>query len=142
MRWRGRGARGAAGARPLMAKRRAEPLMCHVPVKRLLREQALPRAGERRPRAEPGGAGPAALKRPLEEAEAPPGKRHGPGAPRAQPGDTGGGRRAGTVAPQDAPAAEGRADGRGKERAAAAAAAEVAVRDGPASLARRGILSI
>ncbi|XP_014741795.1 PREDICTED: uncharacterized protein C9orf40 homolog [Sturnus vulgaris] len=76
-----------------MAKRRAEPLMCHVPVKRLLREPALPRAGERRPRAEPGCAGPAAPKRPLEEAEAPPGKRLGPGAPRALPGDAGGGRR-------------------------------------------------
>ncbi|XP_059729830.1 uncharacterized protein C9orf40 homolog isoform X2 [Haemorhous mexicanus] len=115
--------RGAAGARPLMAKRRAEPLMCHVPVKRLLREPALPRAGERRPRAELGSTGPAALKRPLEEAEAPPGKRLGPGAPRAQPGDASGGRRGGTVAPQDAPAVEGRAGGRGKEQPAAAAEA-------------------
>ncbi|XP_030113887.4 uncharacterized protein C9orf40 homolog [Taeniopygia guttata] len=103
-----------------MAKRRAEPLLCHVPVKRLLRDPALPRAGERRPRAEPGGA----AKRPLEEAEAPPGKRLGPGAPRAQPGEAGGGRRrrGGTAAAQDAPAAEGRAGGRGKERAAPAAA--------------------
>ncbi|XP_056370414.1 uncharacterized protein C9orf40 homolog [Oenanthe melanoleuca] len=111
-----------AGARPLMAKRRAEPLMCHVPVKRLLREPALPRAGERRPRAEPGCAGPAAPKRPLEEAEAPPGKRLGPGGPRAQPEDAGGGerRRGGTAAPQGAPAAEGRVGGRDKERAAAA----------------------
>ncbi|XP_059729829.1 uncharacterized protein C9orf40 homolog isoform X1 [Haemorhous mexicanus] len=116
--------RGAAGARPLMAKRRAEPLMCHVPVKRLLREPALPRAGERRPRAELGSTGPAALKRPLEEAEAPPGKRLGPGAPRAQPGDASGGRRGGTVAPQDAPAVEGRAGGRGKEQPAAAAEQE------------------
>ncbi|XP_053788077.1 uncharacterized protein C9orf40 homolog isoform X1 [Vidua chalybeata] len=108
----------------VMAKRRAEPLVCHVPAKRPLRDPALPRAGERRPRAEPGCAAPAALKRPLEEAEAPPGKRLGPGAPRAQPGDAGGGRRrrGGTVAPQDAPAAEGRAGGRGKERAAAATA--------------------
>ncbi|KAM4753078.1 transient receptor potential cation channel subfamily M member 6 [Cyanocitta cristata] len=106
-----------------MAKRRAEPLMCHVPVKRLLREPSLPRAGERRPRAEPARAGPAAPKRPLEEAEAPPGKRLGAGGPRAQPGDAGGGRRrrGGTAAPQDAPAAEGRAGGRAKERAAAAA---------------------
>ncbi|XP_068858244.1 uncharacterized protein C9orf40 homolog [Aphelocoma coerulescens] len=118
--------RGAAGARPLMAKRRAEPLMCHVPVKRLLREPSLPRAGERRPRAEPARAGPAAPKRPLEEAEAPPGKRLGAGGPRAQPGDAGGGRRrrGGTAAPQDAPAAEARADGRAKERAAAAAEQE------------------
>ncbi|XP_058684069.1 uncharacterized protein C9orf40 homolog [Poecile atricapillus] len=118
--------RGAAGVRPLMAKRRAEPLMCHVPVKRLLREPALSRAGERRPRGEPGCAGPAAPKRPLEEAEAPPGKRLGPGAPRAQPGDAGGGRRrrGGTVGPQDSPAAEGRAGGRAKERAAAGAEQE------------------
>ncbi|XP_039945147.1 uncharacterized protein C9orf40 homolog [Hirundo rustica] len=109
-----------------MAKRRAEPLMCHVPVKRLLREPALPLAGERRSRAGPGCAGPAAPKRPLEEAEAPPGKRLGPYAPRAQPGDAGGGRRqrGGTAAPQDAPAAEGRAGGRGKERATAAAEQE------------------
>lgn len=98
--------------------------MCHVPVKRLLREPALPRAGERRSRAEPGCAGPAAPKRPLEEAEAPPGKRLGPRAPRAvQPGDAGGGRRqrGGTAAPQDAPAAEERVGGRGKERATVAA---------------------
>ncbi|XP_032940895.2 uncharacterized protein C9orf40 homolog [Catharus ustulatus] len=117
---RAHGASGAAGARPLMAKRHAEPLMCHVLVKRPLREPALPRAGERRPRAEPGCAGPAAPKRPLEEAEAPPGKRLGPGASRAQPGDAGGGRlrRSGTAVPQDAPAAEGRAGRRGKETGA------------------------
>ncbi|XP_063279624.1 LOW QUALITY PROTEIN: uncharacterized protein C9orf40 homolog [Prinia subflava] len=118
--------RGAAGARLLMAKRRAEPLMCHVPVKRLLREPALPRACERRSRAEPGCSGPAALKRPLEEAEGPPGKRLGPGAPRAQPGDAGGERRqrGGTAVPQVAPAAEGRAGGRGQDRAPAAAEQE------------------
>ncbi|XP_066038475.1 uncharacterized protein C9orf40 homolog isoform X2 [Chamaea fasciata] len=104
-----------------MAKRRAETLMCHVPVKRLLREPALPRAGERRSRAEPGCAGPAAHKRPLEEAEAPPGKRLGLGAPQVQPGAAGGGRqqRGETAAPQDAPAAEGRAGRRSEERAAA-----------------------
>ncbi|KAM4878319.1 uncharacterized protein FYW23_014712 [Sylvia borin] len=124
-RLRRRGARplGAAGARPLMAKRRAETLMCHVPVKRLLREPALPRAGERRSRAEPGCAGPAAPKRPLEEAEAPPGKRLGPRAPRAQPEAAGGGRRrrGGTAEPRDAVAEEGRAGGGGEERTAAEA---------------------
>ncbi|XP_066194867.1 uncharacterized protein C9orf40 homolog isoform X2 [Sylvia atricapilla] len=121
MRRRGTRPLGAAGARPLMAKRRAETLMCHVPVKRLLREPALPRAGERRSRAEPGPAGPAAPKRPLEEAEAPPGKRLGPGAPRAQPAAAGGGRRqrGGTAEPRDAAAEEGRAGGRGEERTAA-----------------------
>ncbi|XP_066194866.1 uncharacterized protein C9orf40 homolog isoform X1 [Sylvia atricapilla] len=123
MRRRGTRPLGAAGARPLMAKRRAETLMCHVPVKRLLREPALPRAGERRSRAEPGPAGPAAPKRPLEEAEAPPGKRLGPGAPRAQPAAAGGGRRqrGGTAEPRDAAAEEGRAGGRGEERTAAEA---------------------
>ncbi|XP_057228683.1 uncharacterized protein C9orf40 homolog [Malurus melanocephalus] len=116
----------AAGARPLMAKRRAEPLMCHVPVKRLLREPPLSRAGERRSRAEPGREGPAAPKRPLEEAEAPPRKRPGPGAPREQPGDEGAGRRrrGGSAEPQDAPVEEGCAGGRVKERAVAAAEQE------------------
>ncbi|XP_064498959.1 uncharacterized protein C9orf40 homolog [Pseudopipra pipra] len=131
---RGRGAsaggdrelRGAAGARPLMPKRRAEPLMCHVPVKRLLRVPPLPRAAERRPRSEPARAGPAAPKRPLEEAEAPPGKRPGPSAARAPPGDGEGGwrRRGEPAVPQDERAAEGCAGGRGKERTSAAAEQE------------------
>ncbi|XP_074876169.1 uncharacterized protein C9orf40 homolog [Buteo buteo] len=109
-----------------MAKRRAEPLVCHVPVKRLLREPAPPpraAAPERRPRGEATGAGPAAPKRKLEEAEAPPGKRPGlrGSSSRGEQGDAGGRRRrrGGPAAPQDERTAEGRAGGRGKERGAA-----------------------
>ncbi|KAM8983658.1 uncharacterized protein C9orf40 homolog [Ara ararauna] len=108
-----------------MAKRRAEPLVCHVPVKRLLREPPLPRAPapERRPRAEGAGAGPAAPKRKLEEAEAPPGKRPGLRGccPRGEQGDVGGRRRrrGSAAVPQDERTAEGCACGRGKERAIA-----------------------
>ncbi|XP_050185295.1 uncharacterized protein C9orf40 homolog [Myiozetetes cayanensis] len=109
-----------------MPKRRAEPLMCHVPVKRLLRAPPVPRAAERRPRVEAARAGPAAPKRPLEEAEAPPGKRPGPSAARAPPGQGGseGRRRGQPAAPQDERAAEGCAGGRGEERASAAAEQE------------------
>ncbi|XP_054666830.1 uncharacterized protein C9orf40 homolog isoform X2 [Grus americana] len=94
-----------------MAKRRAEPLVCHVPIKRLLREP-LPRAAapERRPRGEAAGAGPAAPKRKLEEAEAPPGKRPGlrGSSPRGEQGEAGGRRRrrGGPAAPQDEQTAE------------------------------------
>ncbi|XP_075596284.1 uncharacterized protein C9orf40 homolog [Balearica regulorum gibbericeps] len=108
-----------------MAKRRAEPLVCHVPIKRLLREPP-PRATapERRPRGEAAGAGPAAPKRKLEEAEAPPGKRPGlrGSSPRGEQGEAGGRRRrrGGPAAPQDEQTAELRAGGRGKERVAAA----------------------
>ncbi|XP_054666829.1 uncharacterized protein C9orf40 homolog isoform X1 [Grus americana] len=108
-----------------MAKRRAEPLVCHVPIKRLLREP-LPRAAapERRPRGEAAGAGPAAPKRKLEEAEAPPGKRPGlrGSSPRGEQGEAGGRRRrrGGPAAPQDEQTAEVRAGGRGKEQVAAA----------------------
>ncbi|XP_071436678.1 uncharacterized protein C9orf40 homolog isoform X1 [Pithys albifrons albifrons] len=109
-----------------MAKRRAEPLMCHVPIKRLLCEPVLPRAAERRPRGEPVRAGSATPKRPLEEPEAPPGKRPGPSAPHAQLGDADGGRRrrGGPAAPQDERAEEGCAGGRGKERVSVAAEEE------------------
>ncbi|XP_074992337.1 uncharacterized protein C9orf40 homolog isoform X2 [Calonectris borealis] len=109
-----------------MAKRRAEPLVCHVPIKRFLREPPPPRAAapERRPRGEAASAGPAAPKRKLEEAEAPPGKRPGlrGSSPRGEQGEAGGRRRrrGGPAAPQDERTAEGRAGGRGKERAAAA----------------------
>uniref|UniRef100_A0A8C3JFI2 Putative WW-binding domain-containing protein n=1 Tax=Calidris pygmaea TaxID=425635 RepID=A0A8C3JFI2_9CHAR len=108
-----------------MAKRRAEPLLCHVPIKRLLREPPSPRAAapERRPRGEAAGAGPAAPKRKLEEAEAPPGKRPGlrGSSPRGEQGDVGGRRRrrSGPAAPQDEGTVEGRTGGCGKERAAA-----------------------
>lgn len=115
-----------------MAKRRAEPLLCHVPVKRLLREPPPPpraAAPERRPRGEEASARPAAPKRKLEEAEAPPGKRPGlrGSGPRGEQGDAADRRRrrGGSAAPQDERAAEGCAGGRGKERAAAA---EVTVR--------------
>ncbi|XP_074850168.1 uncharacterized protein C9orf40 homolog [Carettochelys insculpta] len=80
-----------------MAKRHAEPLVCHVPWKRFLPEPPLHAPGHaRRPRDEPelwsaerappGGPG---KKRKLEEAEAPPGKRPGPRAcsPCGEPGD-------------------------------------------------------
>ncbi|XP_075787842.1 uncharacterized protein C9orf40 homolog [Pelodiscus sinensis] len=82
-----------------MAKRRAEPLACHVPWKRLLPEPPpLLRAPgpARRPRDDPelwspGRAAPGGLgkKRKLEEAEAPPGKRPGPtgSRPHGEPGD-------------------------------------------------------
>ncbi|XP_037228921.1 uncharacterized protein C9orf40 homolog isoform X2 [Falco rusticolus] len=109
-----------------MAKRRAEPLVYHVPVKRLLREPSPPSvsAPERRPRGEVAGAGPAAPKRKLEEAEAPPSKRPGlrGSSSRGEPGDAGGRRRrrGGTAPPQDERSAEGGAGGRVKERAAAA----------------------
>ncbi|XP_063176937.1 uncharacterized protein C9orf40 homolog [Chroicocephalus ridibundus] len=110
-----------------MAKRRAEPLLCHVPVKRLLREPPPPpraAAPERRPRGEEASARPAAPKRKLEEAEAPPGKRPGlrGSGPRGEQGDAADRRRrrGGSAAPQDERAAEGCAGGRGKERAAAA----------------------
>ncbi|XP_072716011.1 uncharacterized protein C9orf40 homolog [Ciconia boyciana] len=110
-----------------MAKRRAEPLVCHVPIKRLLREPPPPppaAAPERRPRGEAASAGPAAPKRKLEEAEAPPGKRPGlrGSSPRGEQGDAGGRRRrrGGPAAIQDERRAEGRAGGRGKERAAVA----------------------
>ncbi|KAM6364249.1 uncharacterized protein C9orf40 homolog isoform 2-T2 [Pluvialis apricaria] len=108
-----------------MAKRCAEPLLCHVPIKRLLRElPPSPRAAapERRPRGEAASAGPAAPKRKLEEDEAPPGKRPGlrGSTPRGEQGDAGGRRRGGPAAPQDERTAEGRAGGGGKERAAAA----------------------
>ncbi|XP_074668655.1 uncharacterized protein C9orf40 homolog [Strix aluco] len=121
----GRALRGAPPFRPLMAKRRAEPLVCHVPVKRHLHEPPSPAAApERRPRGEAAGAGPAASKRKLEEAEAPPGKRPGlrGSSPRAEQGDAGvrRRRRGGPAAPQDQRSAEGRAGDRGKERAAAA----------------------
>ncbi|KAM9367239.1 transient receptor potential cation channel subfamily M member 6 [Phaethornis superciliosus] len=108
-----------------MAKRRAEPLVCHVPIKRLLREPPpfAPRAAapDRRPRSEAASAGPAAPKRKLEEAEAPPGKRPGlrGSGLRGEQGDAGGRRRrrGGAAAPPDERTAEGR--GRGNERAAA-----------------------
>ncbi|XP_057281798.1 uncharacterized protein C9orf40 homolog [Pezoporus wallicus] len=124
----GAGCRAPPGAGGSMAKRRAEPLVCHVPVKRLLRESPLSRAPvpERRPRAEGAGAGPgpAAPKRKLEEAEAPPGKRPGLRgcSPRGEQGDVGGRRRRrGTaVAPQDLRTEEGCACGQSKERAAIA----------------------
>ncbi|XP_033928575.1 LOW QUALITY PROTEIN: uncharacterized protein C9orf40 homolog [Melopsittacus undulatus] len=109
-----------------MAKRRGEPLVCHVPVKRPLREPPLSRAPapERRPRAEGAGAGPAAPKRKLEEAEAPPGKRPALRgcSPRGEQGDVGGRRRrrgAATVH-QDLRTEEGRALGEGKEHSAIA----------------------
>ncbi|XP_030367588.1 uncharacterized protein C9orf40 homolog [Strigops habroptila] len=120
------GGRAPPGASGPMAKRRAEPLVCHVPVKRLLREPPLPRAAapERRPRAEGAGAGPAAPKRKLEEADAPPGKRPGlrGSSPRGEQGDAGGRRwrRGAAAAPQDERTAEGRAGSQGKERAAIA----------------------
>ncbi|XP_065511750.1 uncharacterized protein C9orf40 homolog [Caloenas nicobarica] len=111
-----------------MAKRRGEPLVCHVPSKRLLREPppspARAAAPERRPRGEAAAASPAAPKRKLEEAETPPGKRPGlrGSSPRGEQGDAGGRRRrrGGPAAPQDEQSAEGRAGGRGKERAAVA----------------------
>ncbi|XP_064295605.1 uncharacterized protein C9orf40 homolog [Phalacrocorax carbo] len=116
---------------PLMAKRRAEPLVCHVPVKRLPREPPFSRAvaPERHCRGEAASASPAAPKRRLEEAEAPPGKRPAPrgSGPRGEQGEAGGRRRrrGGTVAPQDERTAEGQgAGGRGKERASAAAEQE------------------
>ncbi|XP_027742088.1 uncharacterized protein C9orf40 homolog [Empidonax traillii] len=109
-----------------MPKRRAEPLMCHVPVKRLLRAPSVPRAAERRPRGEAARAGPVAPKRPLEEAEAPPGKRPGPSAAGAPPGQGGGGgRRHGQpAAPQAERAAKGCAGRQGEEQASAAAEQE------------------
>lgn len=126
-----RALRGAADAgTPLMAKRCAEPLLCHVPVKRLLRELPPPppraAAPERRPRGERASAGPAAPKRKLEEDEAPPGKRPGlrGRGPRGEQGDAGARRRGGPAAPQDERTAEGRADGGGKKRAAAAEVTE------------------
>lgn len=122
-------ARAAEAAAPVppMAKRGAEPLVCHVPCKRVLREPPPPRAAERRPRAEAAAAGPAAAKRKLEEAEAPPGKRHGlrGGGPRNEQGGdaaaaTATGRRrrrgAAAAAAQDGRPAEG-GGGRGKEAA-------------------------
>ncbi|XP_068279527.1 uncharacterized protein C9orf40 homolog [Nyctibius grandis] len=110
-----------------MAKRRAEPSVCHVPIKRLLREPPPPpraAAPERRPRGEAASAGPAAPKRKLEEAEAPPGKRPGlrGSSPRGEQGDAEGRRRrrGGPAAPQAERTAEERAGGRGRERAAVA----------------------
>ncbi|XP_062456456.1 uncharacterized protein C9orf40 homolog [Rhea pennata] len=100
-----------------MAKRRAEPLVCHVPFKRRLPEPppraAAAAAPERRPRPAP--------KRQLEEAEAPPGKRPGlrGGSPRAEPGEAPARRRR-REGPAAAPQEAGGAGGRGKERAAAA----------------------
>ncbi|XP_030323080.1 uncharacterized protein C9orf40 homolog [Calypte anna] len=110
-----------------MAKRRAEPLVCHVPIKRLLREPPpfAPRAvaPDRRSRGEAASAGPAAPKRKLEEAEAPPGKRPGlrGSGLRGEQGDAGGRRRrrGGSAAPQDERTAEGRGRPSGNERAAA-----------------------
>ncbi|XP_064358604.1 uncharacterized protein C9orf40 homolog [Dromaius novaehollandiae] len=116
-----RGTRGRGPGRS-MAKRRAEPLVCHVPFKRRLPEPP-PRAAapERRPRAEAASAAP---KRQLEEAEAPPGKRPGlrGGSPRAEQGEAAGRRRrrGGPAAPEESQAAAGGAGDRGKERAAAA----------------------
>lgn len=122
-----RALRRGDGVRPLMAKRRGEPLVCHVPSKRLLREPPSPAraaAPERRPRGEAAAASPAAPKRKLEEVEAPPGKRPGlrGSSPRGEQGDAGGRRRrrGGPAVPQDEQTAEGRAGDRGKERAAVA----------------------
>lgn len=110
---------------PLMAKRRAEPLVCYAPFKRLLREPPPPprsNVPERRPRNEAAGAGPAA-KRKLEEAEAPPGKRPGlrGGSPRGEQSDAAGRRRrrGEPAAPQDERTAEGSDGRRGEEPAAA-----------------------
>ncbi|XP_065601541.1 uncharacterized protein C9orf40 homolog [Cyrtonyx montezumae] len=105
-----------------MAKRRAEPLLCNAPFKRLLREPPPPRAAlpERRPRSEAAGAGPAA-KRKLEEAEAPPGKRPGLRGLRGEHNDAAGRRRrrGGTAASHDERTTEGSDGGRGEEPAAA-----------------------
>ncbi|XP_004949223.3 uncharacterized protein C9orf40 homolog isoform X1 [Gallus gallus] len=108
-----------------MAKRRAEPLVCYAPFKRLLREPPPPprsNVPERRPRNEAAGAGPAA-KRKLEEAEAPPGKRPGlrGGSPRGEQSDAAGRRRrrGEPAAPQDERTAEGSDGRRGEEPAAA-----------------------
>ncbi|XP_061221999.1 uncharacterized protein C9orf40 homolog [Neopsephotus bourkii] len=120
---RGAGGRAPPGAAGSMAKRHAEPLVCQVPVKRVLRESPLSRAPvpERRPRAEGAGAGPATPKRKLEEAEAPPGKRPGLRgcSPRGEQGDVGGRRRrrGAAAVPQDLRTEEGRACGQGKEHA-------------------------
>uniref|UniRef100_A0A8C2T806 Putative WW-binding domain-containing protein n=1 Tax=Coturnix japonica TaxID=93934 RepID=A0A8C2T806_COTJA len=106
-----------------MAKRRAEPLVCYAPFKRLLREPPLRSAlSERRPRNEAAGAGSAA-KRKLEEAEAPPGKRPGlrGGSPRGEQGDAAGRRRRRSepAASQNERTAEGSDGRRGEEPAAA-----------------------
>lgn len=108
-----------------MAKRRAEPLVCYAPFKRLLREPPPPprsSLSERRPRNEAAGAG-AAAKRKLEEAEAPPGKRPGlrGGGPRGELSDAAGRRRrrGEPAAPHDGRTAEGSDGRRGEEPAAA-----------------------
>ncbi|XP_064355900.1 uncharacterized protein C9orf40 homolog isoform X2 [Dromaius novaehollandiae] len=102
-----------------MAKRCAEPLVCHVPFKRCLSEPSRAAAPERPSWAEAANGAP---KRQLEEAEAPPGKRPGlrGGSPRAEQGEAAGRprRRGGPAAAQEARAAGG-SEGRGKERAAA-----------------------
>lgn len=132
--------RYAAPPRPAspMAKRRAEPLVCYAPFKRLVREPSPPpRAAlpERRPRNEAAGAGPAA-KRKLEEAEAPPGKRPGlrGGSPRGEQSDAAGRRRrrGEPTAPQEGRTAEGRDGRRGEEPAAAPVTARRAGRGGAA----------
>ena len=129
---------------PLMAKRRAEPLVCYAPFKRLLREPPPPprsNVPERRPRNEAAGAGPAA-KRKLEEAEAPPGKRPGlrGGSPRGEQSDAAGRRRrrGEPAAPQDERTAEGSDGRRGEEPAAAPVTVRGAGRGGRCRLAARG----
>ncbi|XP_061873300.1 transient receptor potential cation channel subfamily M member 6 isoform X2 [Colius striatus] len=112
-----------------MAKRCAESLVCHMPVKRLLREPPPhPRGAvpERRSRGEVAGADPVAPKRKLEAAdvEAPQDKRprlRG-SSPRGEQGDAGDRRRrrGRSGPPQDERTAEGRDGGRGKDWAAAA----------------------
>ncbi|XP_009900181.2 uncharacterized protein C9orf40 homolog [Dryobates pubescens] len=102
-----------------MAKRRAEPLLCHVAIKRLLREPPpLLRAAapEQRPRGEGVGAYPAAPKRKLEETEVPPGKRPGlqRSSPRREKVDAEGSRRGETTALENERTAEGCVGGRAK----------------------------
>ncbi|XP_054254110.1 uncharacterized protein C9orf40 homolog [Indicator indicator] len=108
-----------------MAKRRAEPLMCHVAIKRLLREAPPPllraAAPEQRPRGEGAGACPVAPKRKLEETEVPPGKRPGlqGSSPRREKVDGEDRRRGETTALENERTAEGRGGGRAKLRTAA-----------------------
>ncbi|KAM6111504.1 uncharacterized protein C9orf40 homolog [Phoenicopterus ruber ruber] len=107
-----------------MAKRRAEPLMGHVPFKSLLCEPPLllscATALERSPRSEETSVSRAVLKRKLEEVEAPPGKRPGLGGSNlwGKQGGVGDRWRGGPAESQGERMAEGGAGGRGKERSA------------------------
>ncbi|XP_075581851.1 uncharacterized protein C9orf40 homolog [Pelecanus crispus] len=107
-----------------MAKRRAEPLMGHVPFKSLLCEPSLllsrAAALERYPQSEETSVSRAVPKRKLEEVEAPPGKRPGLGGNSfwGKQGDVGDRWRDGPAESQGQRTAEGGAGGRGKERGA------------------------